>query len=506
MRSSYADPLPVKKIAPIANSTREWDILTDIPYARIMAVIVISLTVLIGLIHSLTSGTSTPMLLPLLSTVISAIALLVIDFRERYGTTYMRIGFHAGMLVFLCAYPILSPDSIRAFDENVRFTAGMALVLCTIGFEIGYWSFRTLSGIPKPKSPFILVANNYAWTNRLLFVGIALYALFMIYAVASSGRTLYSLFFVLRGVLSVNQEEVLISSDENRNQIAMLFSYGRYMAAAAATILILAPNPFHFSVSKTIAWLALGLNAFIGLNQGSGGSRSTFLLSSVPLLTTAWIYAGTYRSVRQLRPVVALFLMFLLYFGFQYLSLNRDQGIIQGDNVTFAMDRVDLYESKSFAAFVIYPDYEIVIGGFPGKVEFQNGASIIPIVIGWVPRRFWNDKPYPFSNIANQIVGFDVKAVSIAAGLPAEGYGNFGLPGAVLWGALMGLACAFADFSLSNLRPGHPLALAMRGMMAVWAAIIVRGGTAEMFYMGVFPIGFMWICLYFSEPRLRKPS
>lgn len=505
MQSMYGDPREVRR-APIATSTRKWDILTEIPYVRIISVIVIALLVLIGLIRSMTSATATPMLLPLLSTVVSAIALLVIDFKERYGTTYMRIGFHAGMLIFLCAYPILAPESIRAFDENVRFTAGMALVLCTIGFELGYWSFRSLTGTPVQKAPFILVANNYSWTNRLLFMGIALYALFMIYAIASSGRSLYSLFFVLRGVLSVNQEEVLISADENRNQIAMLFSYGRYMAAAAATILILAPNPYHFPVSKGIAWFALILNAFIGLNQGSGGSRSTFLLSAVPLLTTAWIYAGTYRSVKQLRPAVALLLMFLVYFGFQYLSTQRDMGVIQGDNVEFAVDRVDLYESKSFSAFIIYPDYETVIGGFPGKVEFQNGASIIPIVIGWVPRRFWLDKPYPFSNIANQIVGYDVKAVSIAAGLPAEGYGNFGLPGAILWGALMGLACAFADFRLSNLRPGHPLGLAMRGMMAVWAAIMVRGGTAEMFYMGVFPIGFMWICLYFSEPRLRKSS
>ena len=54
--------------------------------------------------------------------------------------------------------------------------------------------------------------------------------------------------------------------------------------------------------------------------------------------------------------------------------------------------------------------------------------------------------------------------------------------------------------------PIHPLALALRGMMAVWAAIIVRGGTAEMFYTGLFPIGFMWICLYFSEPRQLKSS
>jgi hypothetical protein len=78
--------------------------------------------------------------------------------------------------------------------------------------------------------------------------------------------------------------------------------------------------------------------------------------------------------------------------------------------------------------------------------------------------------------------------------------------GGFLWGALMGLACGFADYRLSNIRPGHPLALGMRGMMAVWAALLVRGGTPEMFYMGLFPIGFMWICLYFSQPRFAQST
>lgn len=491
---------------PLENSTRKWDILTDIPYVRLITSIIFGLVVLIGLVKSLTIGTSTPFLLPLLATVLSTIAILVIDFREKYGTTYMRIGFHVGVLVFLSAYPMLSPETIPSIDENVRFIAGLSLVLCVIGFELGYWFLRTITGFPKPKSPFILVANNYAWTNRLLFIGIAMYALYMTYAVASSGRSLYSMLFVLRGSMQINHDEVIINADENRNQIAGIVSYGRYMAAAAASILLLAPNPFRLPVYKTLAWLVLLMNAFVGLNSGSGGSRSSFMLSAVPLLTTAWIYAGTYKSVRQVRPVLALLLLFGAFFGVQYLSSSRNQGAIIGDDVNVRFDQVELGDTSSLSAFAIYKDYEIIIGGFPEKAPFQNGASLAPIVIGWIPRRLWPDKPYPFTHIANQIMGFDVRVVSIAAGFPAEGYGNFGYLGVVVWGALFGMACGFADYRLTNLRPGHPLSLVMRGMMAVWAAILVRGGTAEMFYMGVFPIGFMWVCLYFSDPRVRTST
>lgn len=504
MHNRFATPVTLH--APIKTKGRNWDILTDIPYIRIISAIVFGLVVLISLVRSLTIGTTTTFLLPLLTTVISGIAILVIDYREQFKTTYMRIGFHAGMLIFINAYPILSPETFRSIDENARFTAGLALVLCVIGFEVGYWAIRTLAGKPQVRTPFLLKANNYGWVTKLMTLGIMMYALFLVYVVATSGRSIFALMFILRGSLTVNQDEVIMMADETRNQIAVLISYGRFLAAAAAVVLILAPNPLRFSVNKTLAWSVLVFNAFIGMNMGSGGSRSAFLLSAVPLLTTAWIYAGTYQAVRQFRPVVTALLLFFVFFGMQYLSTSRDQGMLQEDQLGFKVSEVDLSDTNSLTAFTIYADYERVVSGFPDVQPFQNGASLVPIVLGWVPRRYWPEKPYPFTHVANAIVGFDVKTVSIACGLPAEGYGNFGLLGALFWGALMGLACAFADFRLSNLRPGHPLALPMRGMMAVWAAIIVRGGTAEMFYTGLFPIGFMWICLYFSDPRDPRPE
>lgn len=488
-------------------SAKYWRVLTEIPYARLVTVVVLSMVILIGFIRSLTFGSTTPMLLPVLATLLSTVAILAIDFKGRYGTTYTRIGFHAGMMIFLTSYPILAPETFKSQDEIVRFTAGIVLVLCVLGFEIGYWSLRTVFGIPKTKSPFILVANNYLWVHRLLYLGIAMYALHLLYIVASSGRSIFSIFFVLRGELLTNPEEALFTANETSYLIASQLTYGRYMAAAAATIIILAPNPYRFPTSKTVAWLSLIGCAFIGLNSGSGGSRSSFLLSSVPLLTTIWIYSGTIQSLKQFRPVVIVLVLFMVLFGFQYLSANRDMGkALQDEQVGFNVEKVDLFSTGNLSAFEIYSDYELVISAIPSRVEFQNGASLVPIVLGWVPRRFWPDKPWPFSKIAAEQRGFSLYTTSIAPGYPAEGYGNFGLTGALIWGALLGLICALADFRMSNLRPGHPLALALRGMMAVWVAIIVRGGTAEMFYMGAFPIGFMWVCLYFSEPRQQKST
>lgn len=211
--------------------------------------------------------------------------------------------------------------------------------------------------------------------------------------------------------------------------------------------------------------------------------------------------------MKQFRPIVLVLVLLLALFGIQYLTANRDMGKrLQDEQIEFRVDNVNLFDISTLSSLEIYSDYELVISAIPDRVPFQRGDSIVPIVLGWIPRRIWPDKPWPFSKIAAELRGFSLWTTSIAPGFPAEGYGNFNVTGGLIWGLILGIVCAFADYRMNNLRPGHPLALALRGMMTVWIAIIVRGGTAEMFYMGAFPIGFMWVCLYFSEPRLQKSS
>jgi len=486
--------------APVKTRAAIWGILTDIPQLKLIVAGVIFAVVVLGLVRSTVLGEQQPLLLPLLATVLSGIAVLAIDFRRRYGTTYMRLGFHGGLLAFLTAVPLLAPELIGRADEQVRFIAGVTIVVCVVGFELAYWLVRTIGGTPRPQGPFYLLAGNYAWANRLLFLGLMTYCAFLAYAMATSGRSLWTLLFSLRASITVDMNEVMFVPDDTTNKLAYLLSYGRYMAAAAASILLLAHNPHHFPINRLLCWFALFLCAFVGLNSGSGGSRGVFMLSAVPVLTTLWMYFGQSATLRQIRPAMAGLLLFGVYFGFQYLSTFRDQGVI-GDNLVLKFDKVDLTDTRLYTAFSIYKDYEIIVGGFPDKVEFQNGRSLVPIVLGWVPRRLWPSKPFPFTSVANKVMGLRQEEVTIASSLPGEGYGNFGVPGGFLWGVFMGLACGFADFRLSNIRPGHPLALGLRGIMAVWAALLVRGGTAEMFYMGLFPVAFMWVCLIFSKPR-----
>src|SRR4029079_11914054 len=162
----------------------------------------------------------------------------------------MRLGFHGGMLAFLTAVPSLAPEIFPRVDEQIRFIAGINIVVCILGFELAYWLMRTVGGVPKQQSYFYLLAGNYAWLSRLLFLGLMAYGMFLAYAVASSGRSLWTLFFSLRAEVTVDVNEVMFVPDDMTNKVAFILSYGRYMAAAAASVLLLAPNPYHFPINR----------------------------------------------------------------------------------------------------------------------------------------------------------------------------------------------------------------------------------------------------------------
>jgi hypothetical protein len=141
----------------------------------------------------------------------------------------------------------------------------------------------------------------------------------------------------------------------------------------------------------------------------------------------------------------------------------------------------------------------MVVEGFPKQIPYESGKSLVPLVLGWVPRTLWPDKPYPFSLHANTLRGesLEFRAASIAVGLSGEGYGNFGLAGALFWGALMGLACRWGDDRVGRLSESNPLRLQLGAMGGIWAAMIVRGGVPEMFYMGLsvimYPVLLSWL-------------
>jgi hypothetical protein len=143
-------------------------------------------------------------------------------------------------------------------------------------------------------------------------------------------------------------------------------------------------------------------------------------------------------------------------------------------------------------AFDIYSPMAKIVEVFPDEIPFEHGRSLVPLALGWVPRPFWPEKPYPFSLYANTINGetLEMRSASIAVGLPGEGYGNFGLLGGAIWGALLGFASRWGDDRIAQMDERNPIRLQLAVIGGIWTAMMVRGGVPEMFYMGLVIIAF----------------
>jgi hypothetical protein len=221
---------------------------------------------------------------------------------------------------------------------------------------------------------------------------------------------------------------------------------------------------------------------------------------------TFWLRLSRLKSGRMLRWMVIGLAAVVLAVTWGAMTAMRGGDIRNYKGGLEAMSPVNYARG----AFDIYSQTAMIVETFPDKIDYEYGKSLIPLVLGWVPRPLWPDKPYPFSMFANIIKGetLEDRAASIAVGLPGEGYGNFGLFGVLLWSLLMGLACRVGDDYVGRLHPSNPLRLLLAATIAIWAAMIVRGGVPEMFYMGLsvnmFPLALSWYLSRRGRPAYRR--
>jgi hypothetical protein len=213
------------------------------------------------------------------------------------------------------------------------------------------------------------------------------------------------------------------------------------------------------------------------------GSRGYFLFTVMPAAVACWMNMTRLPRIPLLRPFVLLAAAFALVATWFVMSAVRDVKRVE--------DRLEtplLPMTAVTGAFDIYSQMAVVVDSFPRVIEYQYGASVIPVFLGWVPRAVWPQKPYPFSLVMNHLQGEDLdrRTASLSPGLPAEGYGNFGIAGALLWVADLGVFCRLGDDYLQKkIGLANALGLQLAGIWCVWAALVMRGGVAEMFYMGL---------------------
>jgi oligosaccharide repeat unit polymerase len=425
-----------------------------------------------------------PLLLPLFAALLCIISLMGIKTGADplYGSA--RLGFHLGLFAYFLAMPLLYSETIdRNITDSVHSTVGWMLVLVLIGFEGGYQLKKLLWRHSRRAHGYVqLKGRDRRIVVALLCVGLLTWFLTAVdYSIAARVSVWDSL-FSMRGRFDAGFQ----SPFSQLGQWSYLLGGGLYLATAVSFLFVSSRIKQPLPVTL-LCWGILVLCAVLGFLSAS---RALFLYSFAPLVMASWVNVSKIQMAKPLRALLIFLACCVLIAAWSVMSAIRSQAVPDYET---AWENIKPVETAQ-GAFDIYSSSALIVEYFPDEIDYEYGRSLIPLALGWVPRSFWPDKPYPFSIYANTIRGetLEDRSASIAVGLPGEGYGNFGLPGVLLWGLLMGFACRVADDYLKKFDASDPLRLFLGASICIWAAMIVRGGVPEMFYMGlqvnVFPI------------------
>ncbi len=449
-----------------------------------------------SLLRSMWEGQSIFYLWSLVALCVSASSLYATTFFTGIKGSSFRLGFHLGTYVFYLSYSVFSADRIAVFSANsasvdTHHIIGIAFTLSIIGFEVGY-RFKNKKESNEKDSLYYIADKSKVFLTTLVIIGVVCWLMKMWVNANTVGLTITSLLLSMRGVV------IDKSSQANEWKYADAFlNLGVFLAAYSAS-LILTYNKVSNLVLKLFCWSTLILIILVGLLNGS---RSYFLYTVVPLLSMVWRkFAG--RAILTSKKIILLVIFSISGVGaFWLISTFRDSGL---ENIFVAREDVQLNQQLE-GAFANYWVMIDVVETFPDALPYEYGKSLIPTILGWVPRTLWPEKPYPFGLFLNVIRGesLEERAASLAVGVTGEGYGNGGLFGVLIWGWIFGICCRNGDQYIANLSIEHPFGLDISLVGFIWVAMMVRGGVPEMFQMGAFVIIFP---IFLSKLFLRKLS
>jgi oligosaccharide repeat unit polymerase len=421
-----------------------------------------------------------PLLLPFLATVLSSTCLFLFGKNREALASYMRVGFHIGIFAYFLSYAIILPEEIGvAVSERTHVLVGLTLLITIVGFELGYW-MKGMPDAPDPKTT-VVVALNRTRTRRLftcIVFGVTIWLLSVWLLASASGVPIEALLFKMRRALDLEQDNDVTFY----RYLYEVFRAGLFLAASSAYLLL--TNIARRSLPVTVlCWLVILLCAVVGFLSGS---RAMFLYSIIPVTLACWVMweqmFGT--TLRWLLVMVGAFSLVVVW---GTMSAIRDVGFLEYDADLLHVLLEDPGTHVA-GAFNLYYGIAMIVEAFPDIFPYEYGKSLVALLLGWLPRSLWPEKPYTFGLYANLIQGetLESRSASLAVGLAGEGYANFGLFGAFGWGAIMGLACVYADTYIARLAGSQAFKFLPALLSGVWSAMIVRGGVPEMFYMGVF--------------------
>lgn len=439
-----------------------------------------------------------PLVHPFAALFASTIVLAMFGSDRPPMASFMRAGFHVGLFAFFLSIPLFDTEAISARITTETIEAvGWMLILTVFGFEIGYWWFapRLRRGFEVTLDPPLDPKTQRNLVNFLI-LGVLGWVIFVVDQVTAFQVPATTLLLTMRGKV----EGAAAGANPVLGYYAgMVVVSGIYLAAGAAVVLITRSRRVGLVV-LTLCWSVLVLTAAIGFLRGS---RAIFFYAVTPLIVAIWTVVSERRELRSFRWMWLVSAAFVIIISWGAISAMRGGDIRNYEGGWRAMNP----EQHLIGAFNIYDSLADIVEGFPEKIPYQNGKSLFALVLGWVPRPIWPDKPYPFSIQLTRLKGETLtdRSASLASGLPGEGYGNFGYFGVFLWAGLLGFAARKGDDVIQSLHIAQPLKIQVGATAGIWTAMIVRGGVPEMFYMGLFVILFpALLAMYLKKAQRRS--
>ncbi|MCK6686093.1 MAG: hypothetical protein L6R30_27195, partial [Thermoanaerobaculia bacterium] len=148
-----------------------------------------------------------PLLLPGLALVMQAASLVLGRRVAAPADEFPRLGFHAGVAVYMLGAPVLFPGSARsAYSADVHLDLGLAIMVCVIGFEI-VWNLLSTAIVPSR------AATRGRWeasssAETLLVAGLVAGALSYLIVAIGLGADVDKVFFSMRGQIEGARSDV----------------------------------------------------------------------------------------------------------------------------------------------------------------------------------------------------------------------------------------------------------------------------------------------------------